>query len=84
MAVRTYGPQILNGIDLVIRSNRRQLVEVMDVNTVTGHHLPVHGNKVEATKDTRCPVMFDAIFPGAGITLIAVNQNSLYAAFVVG
>jgi hypothetical protein len=72
MAIRTHGPEISNGIDVVDRSNIRQRVQVMNVREVD-HHLPIHSNEVETAKKTPCSVMPDALFAGAGITLIAVD-----------
>jgi hypothetical protein len=72
MAVRTHGPEISNGIDVVVRSNIRQRVQVMNVREAD-HHLTIHSNEVETAKKTPCPVMPDALFAGAGITLIAVD-----------
>jgi hypothetical protein len=82
MAIRTHGPEILSGIDLVVRSNAREWVEVMNVREPV-HHFAIDSHEIETTEETCCPVMRDAGFPSAGIALVSVNHNSLHATFVV-
>ncbi|MEX2188309.1 MAG: hypothetical protein WD875_15990 [Pirellulales bacterium] len=80
MAIRTHWPKILNWVDLVVRSNTRQSVEVMNVNEA-GHYIPVNGHEIEAADETSRPVMLDTFFSCAGIALVTVDQDTLRAAF---
>ena len=82
MAVWTYGPEILHRINLVLRPDGGERLEVMDVDESL-HHLSVHSDEVEAAKVTLCSVMPDTLVAGTRITLIAIDQNLLHAAFAV-
>jgi hypothetical protein len=46
MAVRTYGPEILNGVHYVIRAYPRQQNEMMNVNE-TSRHLAISGKEIK-------------------------------------
>jgi hypothetical protein len=54
----------------------------MDVRKAR-HHVPICINEIESAKKALCPVMPDALFAGAGITLIAVYEDLLNAALAV-
>ena len=83
VAIWTNGPQILNRIHLVIRSNARKWLEVMNVRE-PGHHLSVHSHEIETAEVTRCPVMPSTLFPSTGIALVAVYEHGLDRAFEIG
>jgi hypothetical protein len=83
MTIGTHWSQVPNWIDLVVHSQTRQRLHVMNVRKPR-HYFPVHSHEIESAKKTHCPVVTDALVAGARITLVAVNQDSLDATFAVG
>src|SRR5436190_613038 len=59
MTIGTYGPKILDGIDLVLRSNLRQRNEMMNMRKID-HYFPVLSNEIKTAEEACRSVMLDA------------------------
>ena len=82
VAVRAYGSEICDGVDLVPFLDRSQGREVVDVNEALPH-FAVSDPKIESTYGAAGAVMCNALLASRRIPFIGIDRDSSYRTFRV-
>ena len=76
MAVRAHWPKVYERVNVVTLLDGREGLYVVDMDSAR-HHLPVDHRQVDPTNAAFRPMISNACGPGAGISLITVDQDPL-------